>query len=314
MLPSLASIASRLKFRQLSLLVALEECGSLHKASQRLAMTQPGLTKALQEIESTFGTALFVRTPHGVQPNEMGRCITRYARLMHADLGNLREEMDGVLRGSGGRLAVGCITGALHSVLMGALARLRQLQPAILVHVRESISIELLNQVNQGTLDLALCRTSVSSHPEHFDYEPLLDEDVAIAVGMHHPLAQAPQVTLEQLVESHWVLYPGSMPLRHLLERELAQAGLSLACHPIETASSLATMLLLKQDPQAVALMATGTMAFCEEHQIARRLPLTLQARHEGFGIATRRGARLSPAATLLAECLRTAAQAAKAC
>lgn len=308
MLPSLSSITSRLRFRQLTLLVALDEAGSLHRAADRLGMTQPGLTKALHEIESTFGAELFQRSPKGVQANELGRCILRYARVIGSDLGHLREELDGVLRGSGGRVAVGTITGALHSVLIGALAQLRQTQPALSIEVREGISSELLGQVNEGRLDLAICRTTVSSQADHFDYEALEDEQVAVAVGLAHPLAKARRVTLAQLVRYRWILYPGSMPLRTLIEREFREAGLELPSYPIETASSLATLLMLKQDPKLVALMAEGTMAFCEEHGIAKRLPLSLRARHEGYGIVTRRGARLSPAATLLAQCLRDTA------
>lgn len=310
MVPSLSSITSRLRFRQLSLLIALEECGSVHKAAERLSMTQPGLTKALREIESTFGTALFVRSPKGVQPNELGLCIIRYARLIDADLGQLREEIDGVLRGGGGRVAVGCITGALHSVLISALSQLRRLQPALAIDVRENISSELLHQINDGRLDLAICRTTVSSQAEQFDYEPLLDEAVAVAVGPQHALAKARRVNLAQVAKCRWILYPGNMPLRHLLEREFMEAGLPLPPYPIETASSLATMLLLKDDPQAVALMASATMDFCEQHQIACRLPLTIRARHEAYGIVTRRGARRSPAADMLIQCLRDAAQA----
>lgn len=313
MVPSLSSISSRLRFRQLSLLIALEECGSLHKAADRLGLTQPGLTKALREIELTFGTELFVRTPKGVHPNELGLCILRYARLIDADLGHLREEIDGVLRGGGGRVAVGSITGALHSVLIGALSELRRLQPALSIDVRENISIELLNQLNEGRLDLAICRTTVSSQAEQFDYEPLLDEAVAVAVGPQHALANARRVSLAQLAKSRWILYPGNMPLRQLLEREFLEAGLPLPPYPIETASSLATMLLLKEDPQAVALMAAATMDFCEEHRIARRLPLQIRSRHEAYGIVTRRGARLSPAAGMLVQCLRAAAQAQRA-
>lgn len=310
MVPSLSSITSRLRFRQLSLLIALEECGSLHKAAERLSMTQPGLTKALREIESTFGTELFVRSSKGVHSNELGRCIIRYARLIDADLGQLRDEIDGVLRGGGGRVAVGSITGALHAVLIGALSQLRRLQPALSIDVRENISSELLHQLNDGRLDVAICRTTVSSQADQFQYEPLLEEAVAVAVGPHHPLAHARRVSLAQLAKSRWILYPGNMPLRHLLEREFMEAGLPLPAYPIETASSLATMLLLKEDPQAVALMASATMDFCEEHQIAHRLALTIQSRHEAYGIVTRRGARLSPAAEMLIQCLRAVAQA----
>ena len=101
MLPSLGSIASRLRLRQLRLLIALDEEGSLHKAAERIAISQPGATKALHEIESTLGATLFLRTHQGLQPNDLGRCVIRYARLIESDLAHLREEMLGILQGEG---------------------------------------------------------------------------------------------------------------------------------------------------------------------------------------------------------------------
>jgi hypothetical protein len=60
MAPPLHPIISRLHLKQLRLLGALASTGSLLKASQQLALTQPGASNALQEIETTFGTPLFV--------------------------------------------------------------------------------------------------------------------------------------------------------------------------------------------------------------------------------------------------------------
>lgn len=273
-------------------------------------MTQPGLTKALHEVEITFGMQLFVRSPRGIQPNDLGRCVICYARLIDADLGHLRDEIDGVLRGSGGRLAVGAITGAMHSLLVGALTRLRALQPALSIEVREGTSMELLNHIGEGRLDLALCRTTVAVQPEQFDYEVLLQEKVAIAVGPRHKLARARRVTLAQLAPLRWIVYPSNMPIRNLLEREFSEAGLPLPLYPIETSSTFATILLLQDDPQAVALMSEATMDFCVQHRIACRLPLAILSRHEAYGIVTRRGATLSPAASMLAAVLREAAGA----
>ena len=100
-------MASRLRMRQLRLLISLDELGSIHKAAQALSITQPGATKALNEIESTLGAVLFERTSKGLQANDLGRCVVRYARLINTDLAHLREEMLGILQGHGGRLAVG---------------------------------------------------------------------------------------------------------------------------------------------------------------------------------------------------------------
>lgn len=125
-LPNADSIAARLRLKQLHLLIALDDHGSLHRAADEIALTQPGATKALREIEATLGATLFVRSPQGIQPNELGRCVIRYARLIHMDVAHLREEMAGILQGTGGRLAIGAITGAITGALVDALARLRE--------------------------------------------------------------------------------------------------------------------------------------------------------------------------------------------
>ena len=87
MLPSSSAIASRLRFRQLTLLVALDEHGSLHRAAERTGMTQPGLTKALREIETTFGAELFTRDGGGTLVAQEQFEIVREAAI--EDVGGL---------------------------------------------------------------------------------------------------------------------------------------------------------------------------------------------------------------------------------
>ena len=93
MLPNVDSIAARLRLKQLRLLIALDDHGSLHRAADEMSLTQPGATKALREIESTFGATLFVRSAQGIRPNELGRCVIRYARLIHMDVAHLRVDV-----------------------------------------------------------------------------------------------------------------------------------------------------------------------------------------------------------------------------
>ncbi len=304
-LPSLHAIASRLRFRQLRLLIALDDEGSLHRAAEQIGMTQPGASKALHEIESIFGAELFSRHTHGLSPNELGRCAVRYARLISTDLGHLRDEMQGILQGHGGRLAIGAIAGAMPTVLVQAMTRLREKQPALSIEVFEDTSARLLHLLGEGRLDMAICRTTVASQPDHFDFEWLCDEYAQITVGPQHPLANATTVTLADLVPYRWIVYPRHMPLRTLLEREFSEAGLPLPAHAIETASTFTSILLLQQDPQLIALFSAETAAFFAQSGMACMLPLRIQARTEPFGIVTRRGAALPPAGRLMVEELR---------
>lgn len=308
--PSLQSISARLRFKQLAFLIALDEGGSLHRVAQQLAMTQPGATKMLHEIETTFGARLFERSKRGVQVNELGRCVLRYARLLQSDLGHLREEITGVLTGKGGRLRIGAIGGAFPAVVIPALTRLRASQPTLSVNVREDTSAGLLAALDDGRLDLAICRTTVAPEPERYHYELLCDERVAIAVGPRNPLVAATSVTLAELAPLNWILYPSLMPLRTLLEREFREAGLPLPEYTTETSSIFVTLLLLQQENHPVALLTAENMDFCVRHGLGHQLPLELRARTEPYGIVTRRDAVLSPAASLMVAALRAAAQA----
>jgi len=208
--------------------------------------------------------------------------------------------MAGILQGSGGRLAVGAIMGAVSGVLVDALTRLRAKQPALTVEVVEDTSARLLALLDQGRLDLAICRASVARQPEHYDYLELRDEPLAIVAGMAHALIDAPEVTLADLALSRWIVYPSIMPLRGLFEREFKEAGLPLPLHPVETASTITTVLLLQRDPTLVSLMPLDMAAFLTRHGLAKRLAIAVRSRTEPYGIVTRRGAALSAATKLM--------------
>ncbi|GGK03939.1 LysR family transcriptional regulator [Pseudomonas matsuisoli] len=304
MVSPLNAIVSRLRLKHLRLLIALDEQGSLHRAAQQIAISQPGATKALHDIETAFGASLFIRSSQGLQANDLGRCVIRYARLIHSDLAHLREEMVGILEGQGGRLSVGVIMGAVP-LLMRALTRLRDVQPALSVEVIEDTSARLLTLLDEGRLDLAICRSSVSRRPDAYDCLTLHDETVDVVAHPTHPLAGKDQVDLAELARHRWVIYPTNMPMRLLLERELAAAGLEFPRYPVETASTFAMFSLLQEDPSLVALMPADAAAFGERFGMLSRLPLTLASRNEPYGVIVRHGMALSPPAQMLLDELR---------
>jgi len=188
MTPTLNSIISRLNLKQLRLLIALDDHGSLLAAARQVALTQPGASKALTEIETTFGAHLFQRTNRGLDATPVGRCVIRYARLICTDVAHLREELVDVMTGSGGRAAVGVIMGAVPLVT-GAISQVIAAHPDMSVEIVEDTSATLLALVDQGRLDLAVCRTSVSESPEQYDSVDIRDEKLAVIASNEHPLA-----------------------------------------------------------------------------------------------------------------------------
>lgn len=303
MTPPLNSIVSRLHLKQLRLLIALGDHGSLLQAARQVALTQPGASKALQEIETTFGTPLFNRTNRGLEPNEAGHCAIRYARLIHTDLSHMREELAGILRGRGGRVTVGVIMGAVP-LLTDAISSLIARHPEISVEIVEDTSETLLGQIDAGRLDLAICRTTISQAPEHYDTVKLQDETLAVIANVRHPLRRAKQLTLQDMEAYRWVVYRANMPMRLLLEREFRDAGLRFPTHLLETTSAFATLALLQSNPSFVALVSIDVAQFFARHEMTCILALDLASRSEPYELVTRTGAPLSPGAKLLIEAL----------
>lgn len=301
MLPTLDSMAARLRLRHFRLLIAIDDHGSVQKAAEAVALTQPGATKALQEIESAMGEQLFIRNHRGLEPNELGHCVIRYARLVMTDMQHLREEMKGVLEGVGGRLSIGMIMGAVP-LAMESLSRLLQKQPQLSVQVHEDTSARLLHLIDDGRLDIAICRTSVSHRPEQYRTVKVKDEQLCIAVSVQHPCARLSAVTLEDVADYPWVVCSANMPMRRLLEREFNEYGLQFPTNLVETTSAFATMSLMRHSHQMVALLSTDVGNFFSQSAAVRVLPVTLRTRSEPYMLVTRWDRTESPVMRMFIE------------
>ena len=88
-------------------LIAIEESGAPLGASDKAELAQPGASKSWRELGQTFQRKLFECTNRGLIPNEAGQCVLRFARLIQADINNLRFELDAIACGAGRRLAIG---------------------------------------------------------------------------------------------------------------------------------------------------------------------------------------------------------------
>jgi DNA-binding transcriptional LysR family regulator len=303
-LPALNQIVGKLRLRQIALLTALDERGSMHKAAEAMCMTQPAATKALQELEEFLGITLFDRSSRGIEPTELGRCVIRYARLIQSDVSNLREELQDIMKGRGGRLAVGTIMGAVPVALSRALARLRELQPDLAIEIVEETSARQLQLLDEGRLDLGIARATVSPQPQLYDYALLRDEPLCIVAGPDHPLATARNVALHELGRQSWVLYTANAPLRVLVENEFRHAGIRLSPNAVETSSTFVAVSLLQQSDM-VAVMPLDIAHFFAARGMLCILPTSLQSRMEPYGIVTRKCATLSSIAKIFIDILQ---------
>ena len=303
----LSSTISRLKLRQMSLVLALIETKNLHRAAERMNLSQPAATKLLQEIERTLGVALFDRQPRGMVPTVYGIAAARHARLLLRDLHRLQQEMDGLKRGIEGTVHLGAVMAAVPRLIAEALAALNQQHPTLRVALLTDTSDGLLAELHAGRLDVVVGRPISKRDHDTLTWEPLLDEELTIVVGTNHPLLLQRGLTLTDLTRESWVLQPPSTPMRHAVEAAFETAGIDLPHHSVETVSMLATASLLGQTnmigvvPDSIAsyFIGLGTLA---------ELPVKLPAGMEPCGLITVADRPIDPAMECLMSTLRLTA------
>ncbi|GAB7548833.1 LysR family transcriptional regulator [Cupriavidus sp. 8B] len=298
-------LMSRLRMKQLQLLIALDDHKSLHQAASAMAMTQSAASKALQELEGMLDAPLFERSKTGMRPNQFGHCVIRYARLLATDLTALCQDMAEIRSGKGGHLAVGAIMGAVPDVLVPALETMQADQPNLSIEIVEDTSLRMLTLLDDGRLDLVIGRALVSDQPAKYHYQAIGDEPISAVVGYGHAAPRARELTFADLAGYRWIVYPGQMPMHELLQRELDMAGQGMPPNAITTASTFVTVAMLQRSAKLVCLLPTSVAVLFARHKMLRILPVRMQSRQQTFGLVTRRGGTLSAAATQLIRLLR---------
>lgn len=279
---STPQLLNRLRMRQIALLLALDELGTLRAAADRLGMTQPAATKMLHELESTLGQPLFERVGRGLQRNPAGDRVTAHFVAIQGSVESLNRELEDMRGGGIGKLAIGSIMAASPGRLTQALLRLKQEMPMLAIEVAVDTSDRLLAQLQEGVLDLAIGRlTGNVDLPCRF--QPIDDEALALVAANDHPLAARRSLPFPALLEYSWVLQPFGSPMRELVEREFREHQAQLPRGLIETGSILTTINLVRGS-QLLAVIPEAVALGDAQHGKVRVLPYRFGRTLESYG------------------------------
>ncbi|MBW3506996.1 MULTISPECIES: LysR family transcriptional regulator [unclassified Pseudomonas] len=289
MIKPLEQFRSRLRMRHLQLLFVLSEEGSLRKTANIMALTQPAVTKALHELESLVGEALFIRTHKGLVANTLGEAAIRYAQLVFADMSGLHEEMTALQSGNLGTLRIGSMGSLVGGLLPRTLAQLTQRHPKLNITVVIDTSDVLLQALSLDQLDLVIARITDGWPTEDLNFEAFDEEVIQIVARTGHPQQHNSDVTLETLARYPWIVQSQPAPLREIYQQIFRQSQVQAPASPLETASTMLTVSLLQQTDM-LALMPLSLVEYYSELGVLAPLPITVAARLMPFGLISRKG------------------------
>lgn len=197
--------------RHLRYFIAVAEEQNIGRAAARLHISQPPLTRQIQQLEEELGVQLFTRTPRGMALTPAGELLLEEARNIRAVVEQATERTQRAGQGKLGRLDVGIFGSAILDIIPKVLAEFRAAYPEVKVVLHSMNKSEQIEALRQRRINLGFNRV-LTPLPD-ITSELVTTESLLLAISADHPLARLAVVPFAALAEHPLVLFPtGSRP------------------------------------------------------------------------------------------------------
>ena len=197
-----------ISLRQMQYFVVVAEEKNMTRASEVLHISQPPLSRQIQQLEESLETQLFVRSSRPLRLTKAGKIF--YERSVHI-LGQV-EQMKRVTRQAGekeiDRIAIGFVPSMLYGAFPHLIKRLQTLRPNLEIRLIELLSSQQLEALREGEIDIGFGRLRFAVND--ISRLVLREERLMVAMSKNHDLAGAESDALpvEALRGESLILYP----------------------------------------------------------------------------------------------------------
>ncbi|MBS0510238.1 MAG: LysR family transcriptional regulator [Proteobacteria bacterium] len=234
-----------MKDHQLRALLRVAECGSIRAAARAMNLSQSALTKALHELEEDIGAELLTRSYKGIEFTPAGAALLTHARLALSILDKGAEEVR-LLSGSARSRVVLAVTPMVGArVLPRVLREYERLRPDAEVQLTEGLLTQILPDLVEGRLDLAIAVANPDNLPYEVAFERIGSVEITLAGRIGHPLGT--RTTWAELAKAKWIMNLSQGSLGNALEEWMEQQGLERPARLIRCASSMLMLELMQR-------------------------------------------------------------------
>lgn len=294
-----------MKLQQLEVFVSVAREGSLRAAARAQALTQPAITRTIQELEADLGAVLLRRSARGVELTPAGQALQVRASQLLEDARRAREEiaqLQGDLRGT---ITFGTTSSIALTLLPQAVLHFRQAAPQAELAIVELKYPHGLQRLRDGQADFVAMHLLPDMLDDDLRSIPLLETDFVAVARAGHPLIKAR--TLAELADAQWLQSLAGGQAGSVVATAFREAGLPPPQGSVRYAS-FAVMLGLVSSTD---LLGAASRPLAERLAAFGLQPVTLRrplARVQ-MAVVMRKSYRPTPVATQFLACLQTAAR-----
>jgi len=298
----------RPKLRQLEILLAVADTGSMAKAATRLAISQPAISRAVADAEHTIGVSLFERSTQGVNPTQYGHALLKRGIAAFDEIDQGLKDIEFLADPTSGELRIGTPAGISEGIVLTVINRLSRQYPRIVFHVSIAAGSALLDQLRQRDVEIGFDRLSQLTGQQDIDEEVLYDEPLVVVAGVDNPWVRRRRIKLAELLNEPWTWPPAGTPYDVHVVNAFRVSGLEPPRPAIYTHAINLRISLAATGP-FLAVVAAGTVNTSSKYPSIRKLPVDLPSAHQGVHLLTLKKRALSPQAQMFIDCAREIAK-----
>jgi DNA-binding transcriptional LysR family regulator len=302
-------IGRRIRLRDLHIVLAVAEAGSMAKASVRLAISHPVVSKTITDLEHTLGVRLFDRKPQGVDLTAYGQALLRCGTTVFDEMRQGLKQIEFLTDPDSGELRIGCPEIVMAGILPAIVETFGRQYPRIRLHaVHANTALHEFRELHERNVELLIGRTPMPLRDDELQIETLFAEPFVAVAAPQSGWARRRRIELAELLGEPWVLPPyDSAPGRLIFE---IFRGCDLE-PPVPSMTTLSIHLsaALVASGRFVGLLPISVANFSPGREMLKKLPVSLPGMHTPTNIITVKNRTLSPLAELFIVCARDVAR-----
>ncbi|MEO3432854.1 pca operon transcription factor PcaQ [Inquilinus sp. CAU 1745] len=292
----------RIKLRHVMCFLEVGRQKSVVNAATSLNISQPAVSKTIQELEDILGVALFDRSRRSLFLTAFGEIFQRYAG---AGVSALRQGVDAIHQAQTDAVVrVGALPTVSARILPRAVEHFADQKLGARTRIVTGPNAYLLSLLRLGDVDLVIGRMAEPDAMSGLSFEYLYSERVVLAVRPGHPLLAESRFDLTMIGRYQTVMPPPGSVIRPLAERLLIAHGIPAPRDEVESVSNAFGRSYIRLS-DAIWIISEGVVAEDVAEGQLVLLPTDTGDTLGPVGLTTRTDTALSPAAEILMQSVR---------
>jgi DNA-binding transcriptional LysR family regulator len=193
-----------MEMQQVRYFVALADTLNFTRAAEKCNVSQPALTRAIQQLEHEFGGPLFHRERGNTHLSELGRMMLPYLQTVDEQTKAAREQARAVKKLEHARLTIGTMCTIGPQLVAELMIRFRAAHPNVEVRVIDAGAPQMVELLEKGELEVAIVGVP-GELPESLHQLPVFEERFVVVLPQNHRLVAHDQIRAAELDKEPYV-------------------------------------------------------------------------------------------------------------